>query len=130
MGAEPSHQAVEPGLYVCGWLKRGPSGIIGTNLSDAEETVASIAQDEQLGLLRSPLLNPGATARHEHMDSGLTKPPSSLKELLVERGVTWVDFEGWLRLDKAECDAGAREGRTRSKFTNIDEMLRVVKERC
>ena len=127
VGDDHPPSAFEAGLYVCGWLKRGPSGIIGTNLVDADETVASLVQDDEAGLLpsRGGVSGPSRSAS----GGGLVLPSGRdalpLKDLLLERGVASVDFEGWMRLDKAECDAGTREGRARSKFTDLGEMLRI-----
>jgi adrenodoxin-NADP+ reductase len=93
-----------PRLYVCGWLKRGPTGIIGTNLTDAEETVASIAQDEG-GFAWS---RPGRRA---------------LQQLLGQRGVRVVEWEAWRRLDAAELAAGAAAGAVRVKRVAVADSL-------
>lgn len=93
-----------PGLYVAGWIKRGPSGVIGTNKADAMKTVEA--------LLADPLPEP-ADASDE-----------AVPALLRDRGVPWVDFEGWLRLDAAETDHGAPAGRPRVKVVSVEEMLR------
>lgn len=81
--------ATQAGLYVCGWAKRGPSGIIGTNLTDAQETVASIAADVQAG--KVPQVD-AATPR--------------LPELLNVSGVRYVTFAQWARLDQHEVQQG------------------------
>ena len=78
---------VEPGLYVAGWIKRGPSGVIGTNKKDATETVALLLDDARAGLLPS---------REEGM----------LETLLEERGVDAVLYGGWEAIDAAERTAG------------------------
>jgi ferredoxin/flavodoxin---NADP+ reductase len=93
-----------PGLYVAGWIKRGPSGVIGTNKADAMETVR--------GLLADPL-PPVEEASDE-----------ALPNLLARRGVEAIDFDGWLALDRAETEAGAASGRPRVKVVAVDEMLR------
>ena len=82
-------------MYVAGWLKRGPTGIIGTNLHCAEETVESIAEDAANGRLRRP----------DYRFKG-----KGVRPLLESRGVRVVDAEGWGRIDAAER---ARRGRRR-----------------
>src|SRR5215207_2407422 len=93
---------VEPGLYVAGWIKRGPSGVIGTNKKDATETVALLLDDARAGLL---------PARGE----------GTLDALLEERGVEAVLYAGWEAIDRAERDAGEPHGRPRIKLATWDE---------
>ena len=97
-----------PGLYVAGWLKRGPTGIIGTNLHDAEETVGSIVEDDERGILRRP----------DYRFKGKGVAP-----LLRTRGVVVVDKEGWRRIDAKERERGAEAGKPREKFVDVAEML-------
>ena len=92
-----------PGLYVCGWAKRGPTGIIGTNSLDADETVESIVRDAP-----RPSRAPGA---------------AGLRALLAARGAAPVDFGGWRRIDAAEVAAGAAVGKPREKIVAVDAML-------
>ncbi len=112
-GTEGGGGEFEEGLYVCGWLKRGPTGIIGTNLNDAEETVASLVQDAQAGRLPQGR-GEGAGGR------------GALGGVLGGRGVRAVSFEDWLRLDAMEVEAGAREGRPRVKGTDVAVMLKAL----
>jgi ferredoxin--NADP+ reductase len=98
-----------PGLYVAGWIKRGPTGVIGTNKADAVETVNA--------LLADPLPEPDAP------DEG------ALPSLLAARNVPAVDFDGWLALDRAETRAGEAIGRPRVKVVEVEEMLRRAQER-
>ncbi|MGI9019953.1 MAG: FAD-dependent oxidoreductase [Solirubrobacterales bacterium] len=95
------------GQYVVGWIKRGPSGVIGTNKKDAQETVDLLFED----LARSHVPEPaGADA--------------SIEALLAERSPdTVVSFAGWEAIDAAEKDKGEPLGRPRVKFCSIDEML-------
>lgn len=104
-----SSNSFEPGLYVSGWLKRGPSGIIGTNLVDAEETVESLTSDVKTGTL----------PRLKGPQLGATR----LQQLLEERRVTFVGWGGWKKIDEAEVQAGKQGGRVREKLVNIDTML-------
>ncbi len=92
-----------PGLYVAGWIKRGPTGVIGTNKADAIETVRA--------LLADPL------PEVEDASDG------ALPALLKDRGVEAVDFGGWLALDRFETEAGVAAGRPRVKVVEVDEML-------
>ncbi len=87
---------VEPGLYVAGWVKRGPRGFIGTNKTCAQETVESILDD---------------------LDAGLAEPTDRPRR----RG---VDLDGWRRLDAAETARGAAEGRPRVKISDPLEQAR------
>lgn len=92
------------GTYVAGWIKRGPSGVIGTNKADAMETVRSLLADE--------LATPAEAA------------DEAVPALLESRGVRAVGWDGWLALDRAETAAGAPHGRPRVKVTDVAEMLR------
>ena len=99
---------VEPGLYVAGWIKRGPSGVIGTNKKDATETVELLLEDARAGLL----------------------PPraaGSLDALLAERGVEAVMYAGWEAIDLAERSAGEPHGRPRLKLCSWDELLAAAR---
>jgi ferredoxin--NADP+ reductase len=91
-----------PGTYVVGWVKRGPSGVIGTNKSCAAETVRSLVDDALDGLL-TPAARPAAE--------------------LVARLENAVDIHAWRRVDHHERDAGRRQGRPRVKVTERDTML-------
>jgi ferredoxin/flavodoxin---NADP+ reductase len=95
---------VAPGVYVAGWIKRGPSGVIGTNKKDATETVELLLAD-----LRDASPK-GATA--EDVDA-----------LLDERGVRRVVYAGWLAIDEVERSAGEPLGRPRVKLCTWDELL-------
>ena len=77
-----------PAMYVAGWLKRGPTGIIGTNKPDATETVASLLADADR-LPRAP-----------------ERDPDAIVELLLERKVRAVGWSGWEAIDAAEKALG------------------------
>ncbi len=98
------------GEYVAGWIKRGPSGVIGTNKADAMETVASLLADEL------PQIDANAAS------------PAAVDRLLRERGVTPFGFEHWLELDRFELEAGKKSGRPRVKVTDVAAMLRFCHE--
>ena len=99
---------VVPSLYVTGWIKRGPSGVIGTNKPDSHETVDSLLSD-------APDLSPCAIPDSD-----------ALHGLLAQRGVRVVSFADWRRIDAAEIARGAVNGKPREKFTRIDEMLNAL----
>lgn len=98
------------GVYVAGWVKRGPRGVIGTNRVCADETVASLLEDFDRGSLKRDV--PGRDV---------------LPELLHTRGVTTVDWNGWRAIDTAERKIGLAQSRPRVKFTSIDEMINAVR---
>ncbi|CAK9207381.1 unnamed protein product [Sphagnum troendelagicum] len=107
---------IENGLYVVGWLKRGPSGIIGTNLVDAEETIDSIAEDESGGLLT----NSAAPSQTSVGSDGL-------ETLLKSRGIPSVSFGEWLKVDATEVALGNQRGKPREKIISKDDMLNIAK---
>ncbi len=93
-----------PGLYCTGWIKRGPSGVIGTNKKDATETVELLLADAEAGLL----------PRRGEGDVG---------DLLAAKGVTSVSYAGWEAIDVAERSLGETQGRPRVKLCGWDELL-------
>ncbi len=101
-------QNVIPGLYVAGWIKRGPTGIIGTNREDGVATVKSLLAD-------LPNLGPGG------------KPGADgLQALLKDRGVRVVSYADWQKIDAAEVRRGEADGKPREKFTRVSEMLTAL----
>ena len=94
------------GHYAVGWIKRGPSGVIGTNKKDAQDTVNSLLADLEAGKLPE-------------------RPPvePSVEDLLAERGADHVTYLGWQEIDAAEVAAGEPHGRPRIKFCSITEMI-------
>jgi ferredoxin--NADP+ reductase len=101
------------GDYVVGWIKRGPTGIIGTNKRDAQETVDELFEDLDAGRLNEPA------------------DPSrdSLEELLAERAPEHVTYAGWEAIDAAEKAAGEPHGRPRVKLTRTEELLDAARDR-
>jgi len=95
------------GHYTAGWIKRGPSGVIGTNKKDAQETVTHLLEDVAAGSLLDPA----------------SPDPNSIETLLKERGANYVSFSGWEKIDQAEVGRGEPHGRPRVKFVRVDEML-------
>ncbi|KAG6582499.1 NADPH:adrenodoxin oxidoreductase, mitochondrial, partial [Cucurbita argyrosperma subsp. sororia] len=106
----------EEGLYVCGWLKRGPTGIIATNLYCAEETVASICED----------LDKRASS------SSFSSSPKPGREGLIraldDQNVRVVPFSAWGKIDSAETRLGSLKNKPREKLTTWEELLKVAME--
>jgi ferredoxin--NADP+ reductase len=100
------------GHYTAGWIKRGPSGVIGTNKKDALETVQHLFTDVESQTLLSP----------ENPD------PLAIETLLAERNVRYVSFEDWQAINQAEVGRGEPHGRPRVKFVRVEEMLASLGE--
>ena len=96
--------------YVAGWIKRGPTGVIGTNKQDAVETVHRMLE----------------TFLHEKIEPGYQTGSSSIESLLKERNVDYVSFEDWKLLDEYETEAGQAQERPRVKVTSIEKMLEII----
>ena len=98
-----------PGLYCTGWIKRGPTGVIGTNRSDAAETIASLLSDIDGPGLPTPV-----------------QDPAQLAQLLEQRQPDRITAEGWWRINEAERSAGRAAGRPRVKLLTTADLLRVA----
>jgi ferredoxin--NADP+ reductase len=101
-------------VYAAGWIKRGPSGVIGTNKKDAAETVKLLLED-----LDSGALEPHGDSSAEAVDA-----------LLDERGVERVLYAGWTAIDEAERTAGEPHGRPRVKLCTWRELLEAAAARA
>ncbi|WVZ76894.1 hypothetical protein U9M48_024815 [Paspalum notatum var. saurae] len=130
LSCESETATVETGLYVVGWLKRGPTGIVATNLHCAEETVedlknspnsytvsvimvASILEDDKKGVLRPP------SNSEKHGRPGLL-------EILEQKNVRFVPFSGWEKIDSKEKMAGQPRNKPREKITTWDGLLEAA----
>ena len=103
---EDDEGAQVEGQYVVGWIKRGPSGVIGTNKKDAQDTIDNLFEDLDAGRIPEP------------------PSPEDIEPLLAERAPdAVVSFGGWQAIDAAERSRGEPLGRPRVKFCSIDEML-------
>jgi ferredoxin--NADP+ reductase len=108
---DPESGEQAAGHYAVGWIKRGPSGVIGTNKKDAQETVDALFSD----------LEAGKIPEREPVEPGI-------EELLDERAPDHVTYDGWQAIDAAEVAAGEPQGRPRIKFCNVEEMIDVAKQ--
>jgi ferredoxin--NADP+ reductase len=108
-GGRVTHVGTEdplPGVYTAGWVKRGPSGVIGTNKKCAQDTVNLLLEDLAAGALPTPSADPAA-----------------LLDALDERGVEVVDYAGWELIDSHEKGLGEPHGRPRVKLVRRAEHL-------
>ncbi len=103
---DPETRAPIPGLYAAGWIKRGPSGVIGTNKKCAQETTGRLLEDVAAGVLPTP-----------------SDTPEALLERLRTR-VAVVDYSGWEAIDAHERALGEPSGRPRVKLVSRDEQLK------
>jgi ferredoxin--NADP+ reductase len=100
------------GLYAAGWIKRGPSGLIGSNKACARETVEQMMADAGAGATLEPRTDREAVNR-----------------LLASRGVRYITYPEWLKIDAYEVEMGRREGRPRVKLTELEDFLKVLESR-
>lgn len=107
---DPKTQKPLVGFYTSGWIKRGPTGVIGTNKPDSVETVSAMLED----LSTSAILDP------THPD------PAEAEKFICERQSKYITYADWLKLDKIEIEKGALQGRPRVKFTSTEEMLAAL----
>ena len=94
---------VADGVYVVGWAKRGPSGVIGTNKSDSTEVMQTLVEE-----------------------LGTPKDLSNFESVLTSRGIKFVKQQDWLKINEAEISAGEQLGKPRLKFTSREEMLKLL----
>jgi ferredoxin--NADP+ reductase len=110
---DPDSKQPRPGEYTAGWIKRGPTGVIGTNKPDAAETVAAMLEDAAAGRT----LDPPEPA------------PAALERLVRQRQPQYVSYADWRRLDELELARGRASGRPRVKLTRVEEMLVALGDR-
>ena len=97
-----------PGVYATGWIKRGPVGLIGHTKSDAMETIAQLIAD------KSSWWNPESPAE------------DSVIDLLSARGVEFIDWSRWLKIDELEMKLGSKQGRERVKLVERSDFLNAA----
>ena len=95
---------VTPGLYVAGWARRGPTGVIGTNKPDGVNAARQILEDSAEGA------KPGRAA---------------FEAMLKERGIRWISYADWQRINEAEI-ANAKPGSPREKFVTVEDMFDLL----
>jgi len=110
---DPESKQPLVGEYTAGWIKRGPTGVIGTNKPDALETVTAMLED--------------AAVRHTLAPAEPDR--ASAERLLRQRQPHVIGYPDWLRLNELEIERGRQRGRPRLKFTRVDEMLAVLGNR-
>jgi ferredoxin/flavodoxin---NADP+ reductase len=109
---DPETEAPLTGLYTAGWIKRGASGVIGTNKPDAAETVEAMIDDLGAGIF--------IEAEEPAPEAALT--------FVADREPHLFTYEDWQRLDEIEQERGEALGRPRVKFTHLDEMLAALQK--
>jgi ferredoxin--NADP+ reductase len=107
---DPDASTTRPGEYVVGWIKRGPTGVIGTNKKDAQETVDALLADLAAGVLPDPPVPDSA----------------DIEAMLRERKPQLVTYTDWNEIDRHERRLGEPHGRPRVKLTSIADMLEVA----
>jgi ferredoxin--NADP+ reductase len=100
------------GEYCVGWIKRGPTGVIGTNKKDGQESADHLLEDARAGRLLEP------------------QAPSidAVEALLSERRPDFVSYTGWQAIDRTECAAGQKQGRPRIKLCTREELLAAARD--
>ncbi|MCK5580344.1 MAG: FAD-dependent oxidoreductase [Candidatus Omnitrophica bacterium] len=97
-----------PGMYAVGWIGQGPVGVIGTNKSPAQKTVANLLAD-------IPRLTPCRNSN-----------PQAIYDFLKQKGVAVITFDDWKKIDAAEIARGQEAGKPREKFIRVEDMMNVV----
>jgi ferredoxin--NADP+ reductase len=121
---DPDSHAPLPGEYVVGWIKRGPSGVIGTNKKDAQETVDAILADLRPSANGDRAGGDGANAGAPHVPSD--PDAGAVEALLRARQPQLVTYSGWEAIDRHERALGEQGGRPRVKLTEIEQMLQIA----
>ena len=107
----PETQELLTGMYTCGWIKRGPTGVIGTNKADSVESINCLIEDVKSGKMLKPI------------DSSIVR----IEELVRSRQPDALTFMDWKQLDNMERAKGSAVGRPRVKFTSTPSMLKALR---
>jgi ferredoxin/flavodoxin---NADP+ reductase len=110
---DPDTKQPLAGEYTAGWIKRGPTGVIGTNKPDAAETVAAMLEDVGAGQTLAPA----------------EPDPDAAERLVRQRRPDYIAYADWLRLNELEIAGGQARGCPRVKFTRVHEMLDALGNR-
>jgi ferredoxin/flavodoxin---NADP+ reductase len=103
--------AQRPGEYVSGWIKRGPSGVIGTNKKDSQDTVDALLEDHAAGRIPEPAV----------------ADPDAILGVLAERAPDHITYAHWEAIDEVERSAGEPHGRPRVKLVRHEHLLDAAK---
>ncbi len=98
------------GFYTAGWIKRGPSGVVGTNKPDSEETVKHLLEDM------------------DKLTPCETPDTQAVLEFLKQKNIRVINFEDWKKINAAEIEAGQKIGKPREKFVGLEDMLGIVQK--
>ncbi|MDE0184534.1 MAG: FAD-dependent oxidoreductase [Candidatus Poribacteria bacterium] len=107
---DPKTRKFVPGQYVVGWMKRGPSGLVGDNKPDSAETVRCMMED----------IDGKVAPVSENMQ------PQAVERLLSSRNIVYLTFADWKKLDSLETENGKKAGKVRDKFVSLSDMLNAV----
>mmetsp|Transcript_34804 Transcript_34804/g.80450 ORF Transcript_34804/g.80450 Transcript_34804/m.80450 type:complete len:172 (+) Transcript_34804:1472-1987(+) len=110
---------VDGGLYATGWIRRGATGIIGTNLTDAKEVASAIVED----------ILEGSAGREEGENMASKGARRHLRQILQDRGIRYITWEDYKIIDAHETNpANCRtENQPRKKITSIDDVIKLIK---
>jgi ferredoxin--NADP+ reductase len=107
---DPETKEPRIGEYTSGWIKRGPTGVIGTNKPDSVETVEHMLADLKEGRVLEP----------DHPTA------EAIEQLIAKRQPRYVTYADWQRLDEFETKQGEEQGRPRIKYTSVEKMLHAL----
>ncbi|KAL6056672.1 NADPH-adrenodoxin reductase [Balamuthia mandrillaris] len=130
-GAGKDEESTATRMYVSGWLKRGPSGVIGTNRIDAQETVVTLRQDIEQGRLtlgrsQQQPASSSTSASSSTPEQKEAFGQEAIEQLLQKRGVQVVRWHHWKQLEKFEEETGLKAGKPREKLTDLQQMLKIA----
>ncbi|NBV83000.1 NADP oxidoreductase [bacterium] len=99
----------DPALYVAGWIKRGPKGVLGTNKPCSTETIETLL------------------ANVDQMPGCASPDPTAVEKLLEQRRIQWVSYADWKVIDQIEKEHGEKLGKPREKFTSAGDILSILR---
>lgn len=136
-GSPSEASMVFPNLYVTGWVRRGPSGIIGTNITDAGEVVKTVLQDKAGKYTSIPKGNDdphgvGEPEIHGYGKAEQKRPIDVIKRILAEKEAKsetkeLTNWKGWLQISAKEVQDGKNLGKFREKIVHVPQMVEVAK---
>lgn len=112
---------VQKGVYACGWLKRGPSGIIGTNKFDSEQVISTLIKDFECGEILSNKTISG--------DNIPEYPQDILRSIFHKKEISPVSFSDWKIIDEEEKSRGLSLNKLREKMTSVQEMFDFIRSK-